>query len=944
MKQVIFSFFVFLSIVSFAQKDNNELISAQKQIERYGDVYFKFTVNQKSDLQNLPEFISIDNFKDNTVYAYVHKKSFKKLLDLQIPFQVVSKGSGTKALTMATTVAEMANWDRYPTYSVYVQMVQNLANNFPSICRLDTIGYSQEGRLILVLKITDNPDVDEDEPEFFYTGNMHGDEIVAYIMFLRLADYLLNNYGTDPEVTNLIDNVEIWINPLANPDGTYYGGDNDVSGAQRYLSNGVDPNRNFPNPNGDHPDGNAWAQETQDMMTFADAHHFVMSANTHSGAEVVNYPWDTWTSTQNTHADDNWWQFVSQEFADTVFAHSSGGYFTGVSSNGYIEGGDWYVVEGSRQDYMMYFKNCREFTIELSNIKLLDVAELPAHWDYSYRSFLNYIEESLYGIRGIVTDACTGQPIEAKVEITGHDFDNSFVYSGLPLGDYHRPIYAGTYDMTFSASGYQSVTISSISVSNQNTVIQNVQLSPVAPIANFVAQTTTSCIGEIQFIDSSITSASTSYSWDFGDGTTDSVQNPTHFYTSNGTYSVTLSIDNGCGGTDSYTQTNYINISMPTAPNANDDSRCGPGSLTLNASGTGTLVWYDAPTGGNELGSGTLFTTPNISATTIFYVENVEESAPQNVGNTNSSLSGSLYTFYNEHYLIFDCFTPLILKSVEVNAGSGGNREIILRESSGTILYDTTIYIAAGISRIDLNFNLPVANNLELVGPPSPDMFRNNSGVSYPYAISGFVSINNSDAGSGYYYYFYDWEVQEPPCISLRTPVVATINAAPTADFNYSVNGLDVNFTNNSSGGISYLWDFGDGNTDTQLNPSHHYFTGGTYTVTLITTNDNGCSDTLTQTVDVLVNINNIPFSDLISVSPNPLVNNKTYIQFNSELSDITIQIFDRLGRKIFEQKINSIQKGQQIKLQLNEKTESGFYILKIFNNDFNLKKSLIKI
>ena len=943
MKQIIFTLLVFLSVISFGQKNNTELANAKKQITRYGDVYFKFSVNQRSDLQNLPQFISIDNFKNNTVFAYVHEKNFKKLLNLHIPFQVIPKANNTKALTMATTTAQMANWDRYPTYDVYVQMVQNMAANHPDICRLDTIGLSQEGRLILALKITDNPDVDEYEPEFFYTGNMHGDEIVAYIMFLRLADYLLNNYGTDTEVTNLVNNVEIWINPLANPDGTYHGGNNDVSGAQRYLSNGVDPNRNFPNPKGDHPDGNAWAQETQDMMAFADAHNFVMSANTHSGAEVANYPWDTWTSSQNAHADDNWWRFVSKEFADTVFAHSSGGYFTGVCDTGYIEGGDWYVVRGSRQDYMLYFKNCREFTVELSNTKLLDAEELPAHWNYTYRSFLRYIEEATYGIRGIITDSCTGKPVRAKVEITGHDTDNSFVYSSPLLGDYYRPIYSGTYNVTYSAPGYQSVTINNISISNHDTVVRNVQLSPVVPAAKFIAEPTSSCTGKITFIDSSITSASSSYFWNFDDGTTDTIhRNLTHFYTTNGTYSVTLNITNGCNETDSCTQT--VSINMPDKPNGNDDTICGPAPAILNASGTGTLVWYNSPTGGTELGTGAIFTTPEIDSTTTFYVENVIESDPQYVGNTNSSSNGGSYTYNNEHYLIFDCLSPLILRSVEVNAGSDGNREIILRESSGNILYDTTIYITAGISRIDLNFNLPVANNLELVGPPSPDLYRNNSGVNYPYAINGLISINNSDADSNYYYYFYNWEVQDPPCISPRIPITVTVKPSPITDFSYTVDSLDIVFTNNSSGAISYLWNFGDGSTDTLTNPTHHYTAAGTYPVKLITTGSNGCSDSLLQLVNILVGINNVPFSNLISVSPNPLIDNRTYISFNSELSDVTIQVFDHLGRKIFEQEINHTQKGQQFEIQLDRKTKAGFYILKVFNNDFNLKKSLMKI
>lgn len=942
MKKILCFIFLFVSIFTFAQKDNSELDKAQNQINKYGDLYFKFPISKKSDLQNLPNYISIDNVVGKTVFAYVHKNNFDKLLNLQLPFEVVAKSGGTKALTMATTVSAMANWDKYPTYSVYVQMMQDFATNFPSICRLDTIGFSQDGRLIIALKITDNPDANEDEPEYFYTGQMHGDEVVGYIMLLRLADYLLNNYGSDVEVTNMINTIEIWINPLANPDGAYNGGDNDISGAQRYLSNGVDPNRNYKNPNGDHPDGSSWAQETIDMMNFADAHHFVMSANLHSGAEVANYPWDTWTSAQRTHSDDNWFQYVSHEYADTVFTNSSGGYFTGVSSNGIIEGGDWYIVEGSRQDYMTYYKHCREITYELSNQKLLDVAELPNHWNYNYRSMLNYIKESLYGIRGIITDSCTGLPIEAKVEVISHDDDNSFVYSSLPVGDYHRPIYAGTYNVTYSAPGYQSVTINNIVVNNQTATVQNVSLQPISPTANFIAINTSSCTGEIEFIDSSVTSAGTSYLWDFGDNSTDSTQNPVHFYTSNGTYSVTLSIDNGCGGTDSYTQTNYIDINMPNVPNTADGERCGSGQVILYASASGNIEWYDAPTGGNLVGTGTPFTTPILNSTTTYYVENFVQSAPQNVGNTNSVSGGSYFIASNEHFLIFDCYTPLILNSVEVNAATSENRNIILRESSGTILYDTIINIPAGTNRIDLNFNLPVANNLELVGPGSPNLFRSNSSVSYPYSIPGALSINNSDAGSGYYYYFYDWEVQEPGCESARTQVNAIINTVPTADFSYSASNLNVDFTNSSIDGTTFLWDFGDGNTDTLANPSYQYSTPDTYSVTLIAMNGS-CSDTITQVIDVAVSVDNAANNNnSINIYPNPTFNNKFFITFNGNYVDVKIEIYNLTGKKILTKELFEVKNDYVCEIQLDNFVNKGIYFIEICSKKYDYIKYLI--
>ena len=89
------------------------------------------------------------------------------------------------------------------------------------------------------------------------------------------------------------------------------------------------------------------------------------------------------------------------------------------------------------------------------------------------------MEQSLYGIRGIVTDSITGDPLEARVEISGHDVDSSHVYSFLPVGNYHRYLYQGNYDLTFSKTGYHSKTISA-NVVNKSTVVQDVQLVPIS--------------------------------------------------------------------------------------------------------------------------------------------------------------------------------------------------------------------------------------------------------------------------------------------------------------------------------------------------------------------------------------------------------------------------------------------------------------------------------
>ncbi|MCG2716950.1 MAG: dockerin type I domain-containing protein, partial [Candidatus Marinimicrobia bacterium] len=353
-------------------------------------------------------------------------------------------------------------------YDAYVSMMYQFAKGYPDICRIDSIGASVKGRGILFAKISDNVNSDEAEPEFLYTSTMHGDETTGYVLMLRLIDYLLRNYGVNDKVTYLVDNLEIWINPLANPDGTYYNGDTTVYGATRYNANGVDLNRNFPDPQeGDHPDGYSWQPETVAMMELAERQNFVLSANFHGGAELLNYPWDCWERRQ---ADDEWLIWLCRQEADTVQANSPAAYMTD-ENNGITNGWDWYDIYGGRQDYMTYFQHCRETTIELSNEKLLPTSELPAHWEYNRAALLNYIEAALSGIRGEVRYG--SDPLEVQVSIIDHEKDNSWVFSDSDLGDYYRLCLPGVYDLEFSNDLFIKV-VHQISVKPGNATTVNV--------------------------------------------------------------------------------------------------------------------------------------------------------------------------------------------------------------------------------------------------------------------------------------------------------------------------------------------------------------------------------------------------------------------------------------------------------------------------------------
>jgi len=453
---------ILIPFFGFSQNINN--LFSEK-----GEIYFSFCYKNKLQLNMISDIVSIDH-KTNAdlAYAYANKSEFKKFLQLGISYKLIEK----KAVDYLNNSKN--NWNYYPTYIQYTEMMQEFADSFPNICKLHHLGTLSSGREILIVQISSDVGVEANKPSFLYTSSMHGDELAGYILSLRLIDYILNGFGNNLQLTELVDNIDIWINPLANPDGAYYGGNQDVWSATRYNANWIDLNRNYPDPqDGSHPDGNAYQDETNIFMGLADSVNFTISANMHGGAEVANYPWDTWS---DLAADDNWWQHVSHEYADSCQINSGNGYFNYLN-DGITNGNDWYEVDGGRQDYMNYFKYCREFTLELSDDKTPDPNDLPDLWEANYPSLINYMKQSLYGLRGIVTDSITGNPLKVKVEILSHDLDSSHVYSNLPIGNYHRHLYQGNYNISFSKNGYYPKTINA-SVLNNSTTIKDIQLVP----------------------------------------------------------------------------------------------------------------------------------------------------------------------------------------------------------------------------------------------------------------------------------------------------------------------------------------------------------------------------------------------------------------------------------------------------------------------------------
>lgn len=366
---------------------------------------------------------------------------------------------------------------------------------------------------------------------------------------------------------------------------------------------------------------------------------------------------------------------------------------------------------------------------------------------------------------------------------------------------------------------------------------------------DFAASTLTSCTGEIQF-ENLTTGSAISWNWNFGDGSSSTQFNPQHQYASNGTYTVKL-LAATCAGFDSTIKTAYVTINKPAAPAIAGNVICDSGTTILSASGPGTIHWYDIPVGGNLIDTGHTFATPFLSNTTTYYAEEHHVPPSQYTAAPNNNFGTGGYFSGDHRWLIFDCYTPLTLVSVQVYGGSAGNRTIELRNSSGTVLQSKTVYIPGGSSRVTLNFDVPVGTDLELAINGTADLYRNSSGPSYPYTLSGKLSVKYSNATSptSYYYFFYDWEVKDETCISERSPVIAEVVSSPnpTITMNGSpelCEGSTLLLT--ADVGKSFAWSTGD--TTQSISVS----TSGNYSVSVI--DSNGCSG-----VSQVVNISTVP-------------------------------------------------------------------------------------
>ncbi len=345
----------------------------------------------------------------------------------------------------------------YHDYEQTLDMLAQLSQQYPDLCKLVTLGYSVENRHIDALKISDHPDIDEDEPELRLAGAHHGDEFMSIEIPLLAAEMLLTEYETDARIRALVDETEIWVVPLVNPDGR--------EASTRRNANAVDLNRNYGfvwhsgTGYGDDPFSEP---EVQAMARHHLQRRFSISHSFHTYGEIVNY---LWNYTDEDSPDEALLLEISRLYAEGTTAGGSEDIYE--VTNGY----DWYQTFGDLNDFSYGSSGGMDWTIELTPQSW--TFPIERSWSRNRESILSTLEWSLKGLRGVVTDADTGDALQARIRILEHDWP---VFSDSVAGDYHRLLLPGTYTLEVWASGYEAMRFQGLTVGTGDALRQDVAL------------------------------------------------------------------------------------------------------------------------------------------------------------------------------------------------------------------------------------------------------------------------------------------------------------------------------------------------------------------------------------------------------------------------------------------------------------------------------------
>lgn len=455
--------------------DNVTLTGVQSSVIDLATGHLKFGI-YNVELRPLnytkPNPISLEEVPSNHIASglskEVEKRRYERLKALQIKPETLFKD--VDILIDKLEFKSATDLEKHHNYSEMSQFLMSLQNQFPKISRLYSIGNSSKKRPLWVLEISNSPGNHQFlKPEFRYVANMHGNEVVGREVLLNLAKLLLENYGTNPLITALVNSTRIHLLPSLNPDGYEISQEGDCEGETgRGNANNVDLNRNFPDSRfpgyaPQHPR----QPEVEAFMNWSTKYPFVLGANLHGGSLVANYPFDGNSGRENgqyeASPDEDLFKHLASTYSINHPTMHKGKHCYDICgnddsllnemfNNGITNGAQWYVLYGGIQDWVYLNTNCLSITLELGCTKYPYAKDLPRYWDYNKKALIKYMLETHKGIFGTVVDQ-NGRPVvNASIKIKDIDHD---IYTTRD-GEYWRLLLPGEYQVTVSKERYRS--------------------------------------------------------------------------------------------------------------------------------------------------------------------------------------------------------------------------------------------------------------------------------------------------------------------------------------------------------------------------------------------------------------------------------------------------------------------------------------------------------
>lgn len=442
---------------------------------------------------------------------FVTDEQHNRLLAEGYQIEVVQTAEEMRANLMGT-----ADIPGYRTYDQALAEMQQMVIDYPDLCKLYDLGDSRGKEYFLAgnnnyiqyqhdiwgLKVTSNVQVDEDKPGIYYMGAHHAREPISTEVVFYILNHVLDNYGTDPDITHSVNTKELWFIPIVNPDGHKIVldqldvswrkniRDNDGNGQITFSSgwnypDGVDPNRNYgwhwggegasSNPNDQTYRGpSAFSEpEVEAMRQLMIDRHFVAGINYHSYSELVLWPFGY---TSNAYGPDaEALAALGTAMAQTIPKIGPGFYDPGPA---------WslYPAAGNTDDYAYGQHGIFSILIELATQFIPPQNQVIQICQDNLQAALilmDRVDQST--LTGLVTNATTGEPVVAEVYVD--EIDNT----GLPrepyrsseaFGRYFRFLPNDSYAVTFNAYGYISQTFNNININSNGQTILDVQLVP----------------------------------------------------------------------------------------------------------------------------------------------------------------------------------------------------------------------------------------------------------------------------------------------------------------------------------------------------------------------------------------------------------------------------------------------------------------------------------